>query len=456
MNKDKYYEDFEVTKIDKETNTVYTLVIKKPLMHFFEGSHWVLKNGIWVNYSAQLPTTMDVKKVLASENNTDLGTVDKWLTHEMSKGITTESNKRILFVCKNGYMDTKLNWHPDEIPFTTSQLKIDYIPNSRNAELDKYLDWMTNGDIDKRKSLLATCMTLVTRRNDGTLGILYSKNGGTGKTQFVSLYKRMGGGAVKSVSSKTLFGGGEKFNLTGSKGKTGVIGDEIPEKLDEKASDLIKDIIDPGKESRGVEDKGENMDETDNFLNLVFTTNRISTWYNVDHALESRVNVVEVSPEEGTFFPEDDFIEIRNDEKALEALLAESVEHYREAKKGWRAAGFRFGLDDTATYFSRVALSNSFFADVLDTKYEGKTFYEHFAAGDIELNRDGFRKLFDGWKMMTSNKMGYGTFSKQIADEASKFGILVTEKRRNNVRCKLFEVKDKTLLDKLFFGGAHD
>lgn len=401
------------------------------MIKFYERNIWYLENNIWVNYSAEYGADAEVGKVIAARNSISYKTAQDRITAAKVSRVKS-MDKNVLLVFKNGYIDKKLKFTPGIIPFTTSQIGFDYIEKPTvHPDMEKYINWFTGGDINKRKSALATAMTLLTSRNEGVLGIFYSKKGGTGKTQFLSLYKEMARSAIKNINTQTVFNHSGKFSLTGSKGKTGLIGDELPTTIDKIAADRIKDIIDPGKKHREIEDKGENSGETSNMVNMVITTNRISSWYEVDNALKSRVNVLYINPDTSAtaVFPEELFFEMRETEEAIKYLLALSVNAYIEAHqtKKFRADKFRFGLKDTDNYWAEVLEEHSSSNDFLNFEsFGGKTIREMIEVDREEFIPNSFVKdLFIEWGKVSKSKISLLNIKKEIISWGEENGYLI-------------------------------
>lgn len=389
-------------------------------IRYFEKNIWVLENNIWVNFTAEYGAEKDIIEILSFRTSMPKTTIKNIILKAKSERVN-HLHRDVLLVFKNGYMDKDLNFILNKIPFTTSQITFDYhqIPKV-HPKMEKYIDWFTNGDIEKRKSALSTAMTLLTSRNDGVLGIFYSAKGGTGKTQFLSLYKEMSRPAIKNINTETVFNHNGKFSLTGSKGKTGLIGDELPTAINKSAADRIKALIDPGRKYREIEDKGENSGETANIVNMLITTNRISTWYEVDGALKTRINVVYIDPDTetpGAMIPEDDFYRLREEDKAIEYLLSISVNAYVDALNSgkFRADKFRFKSKDTEKYWREVSDEHSSSNDFLTYEFLGKTLKDRIVVDREEfIPNDDLKNAFLDWGRTSKSKMSLHHMKKDI------------------------------------------
>lgn len=336
--------------------------------------------------------------------------------------VTTHVDRKIVMSFLNGWLDNKYVWHADEYPFNPSQIKFNYVEKPKQVpEVDEILEWMCGNDENRIKSLTAIATTTLTRINDTTMGIIYSPKGGTGKTKFFSLIEKISENTILRINTENALGKnaeGNKFAITGTKNKTGLLGDELPISIRKSATDMIKDLIDGSKDSRSVEDKSENNQNYDNTIGLVVTTNRISYWTDIDHATKTRIAVVNIEPnmENIPFLMKDenkaDFDDqIKWNEEAMTYLLSVMVNNYKEAKKGFRAEGFQFGIKDTENYWTKVGKVTTL--DLNDYNIE-----------DIIANSKGFitnediRELHAKWQR---DNFGIKKNFQQFKDEIVKY-----------------------------------
>lgn len=402
---------------------------------FYENSIWVLDNNIWRNYTKAFKTDPQVIEVIARKFKYTKK-VAKDFVLDAKADMDTQVDKDILIAFTNGYINKKNVFIHGAVPFTTSQLDLPYIEDApTHPELERYLSWFTDSDINKRKSLLAMSATLFTLKNEGAMGILYSKMGGTGKTQLLSLFKEIGRKVVKPISTKIVFNHDGKFNLTGSTGKTGLIGDELPTKILKGATDEIKNLIDPGKKYREYEDKHSNSDETNNFLNMIISTNRISSWHEVDHALKSRVNVIYIAPDQSYIFSEDDFYALREDEDALISLLSMAVKYYMEAQKSpeFRAKKYAFGLEDSEKYWDEVENTHSAIIDFLEHEYSGERLIDKIMDKKEDfIPTSWLKQAKEDWFKTSRNNITLRTLKNGIVKWGSNRGLIIDSKVKKN------------------------
>ena len=200
-------------------------------------------------------------------------------------------------------------------------------------------------------------------------GLLYSKEGGTGKTQFISAYMKISGGNIMQVNAGKLLDSSDKFNVSGTSDATGLVANELPAFLNNNAADTIKELADPSALTRVVEDKGKNVTNVDNMLGILMTTNRVSDWGTHDDAMFTRFACVRVESDKSNIaLTEDEYRQqILFNQRALEYLLSISIEAYMEARKSFRAEGFRFGLDDSEWYWKKISTENSLVDDFINS-----------------------------------------------------------------------------------------
>lgn len=410
------------------------------ILKWYNRQVWELYNNVWSNLSAHIGPEREIIEALSYKHNMKKAEVKGYLNEakwENVKGM----DKDVLMVFTNGYINKKVEFIPNKIPFTTTQVDMDYKEsidtlekNNAHKYMQEYIDWISNGDERKAKSLLAMGITLLTNRNEGLLGILYSKKGGTGKTQFLSLYKELSPRAVKSISTDTVFGHTGKFSLTGTTNKTGLIGDELPIHLNRGATDKIKSLIDKGKKYREFEDKGKDADETENLINMIITTNRISAWYEVDNALKTRVNVVHIKPDMTKPFSEDKLNALRENKDALQYLLLKSIEAYKEAiaSKGFRASKFSFGLTESKEYWNKVSGEHNVINQFIT--FGDETILEMIEKKQDTITNSHFKSLFMDWKNESNSRISLAQMKKEFTKWGEENGYEIGTYRTSDER----------------------
>ena len=365
------------------------------------GNYWINTDGLWVNLSEKLDkdktmiketigrwlkngtdnaldTTDDEGKVKIAKNSQYFNYYIPQVIDEMDE--RTKIDRNILFYFTNGYI--KWNWNVKDyefvpttnVPFTTMQIPYPYIHGKRNEHVDEYLMWMSGNNMDRIKSLYAMLGSLLSNKNDGVFGIIHSKMGESGKTQFVQLAYKIAKRNIHGLATSKMFGKNQNTNflMANTQNKTGLIGDELPPQLGNHVSDFIKDLIDPAKIDRVVENKGKDPYMTSNNLSLVITTNRESNWQDDDGALKTRVVVVDVKSDIKNPFDKNRFETcIRENDDALTYVLSNAVGWYLTAvRSGSRADGFRFGLPDTYEYWLQTKENDEILNGYLETIYD--------------------------------------------------------------------------------------
>ena len=213
---------------------------------YFNGNLWIKKDGVWINADKEW-TDKDIRRdqvgymlmngegILLDDKGKKLNPTAhfKAYTRDIyNKRISFDdvASNRYKFVFKNGYIDKNNEFiETDEVPFTTTQIPYDYkviTKEDRVPSVDEYLGWMTQGNINKQKSLLALAGSLLCSQNDGVFGIVYSELGGVGKTQFFDAIKSIASDNIKTIKTQNTFGAtsDSKFALTNTESKTGIIG----------------------------------------------------------------------------------------------------------------------------------------------------------------------------------------------------------------------------------------
>ena len=391
---------------------------------YYDGDLWYKLNGIW-NNSSEMWKDKDKREnvigswlkkgegeVLNDSGKSIGGAKAHFNYYAMSvyrKPIDfMDVLKAGKFVFTNGYINDNNEFiETDDIPFTTTQIPRPYIKNTenRNWEIDKYVDMLTNDDIDKKKSLLALGGSLLSNINDGVFGIVHSSAGGIGKTQFFTAIKMISSKNIKRINTETTFGSkgnSKSFTFTNTENKTGLIGEELPTVLNKTSSDMIKDLVDPGKLMRSFENKGQNSGETINNLTIVVTSNRISNWYEIDEPLKQRICVVMLDKnEKGEYYPAQDFRKniIENDDE-INYLLSQCIKYYIEATDNkFRAEGFRFNQNGTDEYFKRVSRQDVCLDSFLNVEWneQFETFEDFLQSKPDFITNADFKDLHSKW-----------------------------------------------------------
>ena len=386
---------------------------------YYNGKLWIKHDGVWIDASNKWSDKDAMKSVIGAGFKRGLGVLlDKsgnpkgamahfnaYITKVYENPVDFKEvlKRRIKFSFRNGYIDKNNNFvETKDIPFTTTQINFDYKPFNMLTPVkavDDYLDWMTQGNRKRQQSLLAIAGSLLCFQNDGLFGIIYSQGGGAGKTQFFDAVKMISQNTIKRFQAEPVFGhtASGKFALTNTENKTGLIGEELPTTLNKSATDLIKDLADPGKTTRAFENKGQNSGETLNNLTVVVSTNRLTNWYEPDNALKSRVAVVKlkVDKEWGPMFSSDRFKqEILYEDDALGYLLNLMIYNYILAKKedNYRAEGFKFGLPDTEEYWKQT--------DIIDgnlIEFADHGLFDFLSAKQTFISNETFSVWYKSW-----------------------------------------------------------
>lgn len=200
----------------------------------------------------------------------------------------------------------------------------------------------------------------MSRVNDGYFGIVYSKKGGSGKTTLAKLIRKISPYIVGKSAEKLARG--DTFPITGHKGSTGIIFDELPKVWRENSKERIKNLA-SGSDSYEDESKGEDQASIYNGWNCLGLTNNVINFSGgLDDALQDRLVFIE------TFSVKDKITTLpvniaELDNKIyLHELMQESVAKYLIARQGdkskLRARVFKLGCNDTDEFCAKICNSD--------------------------------------------------------------------------------------------------
>lgn len=310
-----------------------------------------------------------------------------------------ELESNILAVFKNAIVRTKWDGnnkkleteYTDKIPFTTAQipLKIPTMEHFKGKlkktkeyrDVLEYFGWISSGNSANRRALFSLGGAMLCKQNFGVMGIIHSEDGQTGKSQYVSLYSKIGGSKVGGIELDALLKK-SAFKFETVMGKNGGYIDELPKSISENATDMFKTLADPSSKHLTGQAKYKGAVDFTNNITLVITTNRYTTWYGVDEPFKSRVAVINFNTvDRVNYFDASRFdTEILNNEKALEIIAFLSLTALGDAvkTKDSRAKGFIGDLDQT-WYWSKAQDSTN---DIL------KEFYEQHLELRLKLHKD--------------------------------------------------------------------
>lgn len=341
------------------------------ILRYYFGDWFNYKNNVWckIDMKGDEHDTLDLLVMLSLKCSKKKARLHWTLLKIIGNEVI---NRDILLHFRNGYIDINGNWYNDNV-FTDTQLSIDYTPDILNdlscvKDVDEGFVKLVCRNKDgtfndnRVKSLYSIFGGLVSRKNDGYFGIIYNEKGLSGKTSLLDMItltafdETTHEGLIKYSKGNKLKKVNENFSLTGTKGKTGIVFNELGERLGNEAKDFIKTVCD----SRFTEsdEKYDKQRLMDNILNFVSTTNNIIKFSNdqVSKSVKDRIVWIDTHSIENE-------ISIDYTDKVLmlhknrSYFLHRAIKEYLEARsdmKNGRALRFRFNCDDTLKYFDEI------------------------------------------------------------------------------------------------------
>ena len=264
-------------------------IIQQRYMHFFNGSHYVYENGVYKRNKELIEKMILQINLNASEHlRREILENIRIRTHIEEKEI---NDRYINF--KNGLFDIEQEKLIEHTPdyFSTAQVNANYIEDDKlvvNPYIEKFLNDITSGNLERRKALLQMSGYTLTVRTDWQLSfILYGETSGNAKSTFLGMLTKMLGS--KNVSHVSMHRLSERFQSVRLVDKFANIATEIERNSIEK-NETFKALV-TGDEQE-FEPKHKESFSAIPFCKLIWGSNYLPEFKEADESIYRRLYII--------------------------------------------------------------------------------------------------------------------------------------------------------------------
>lgn len=379
------------SKNDDDSNVVIdendVIKLSKVLKIYNENDYY-LENGKWkdlMSFQSKNKDLIEAKKIRLEKLSELSGIKDLNVISKIKRLLKSKEEEPIKddVLCHfiNGYIGKDCEFHEEQV-FSIHQLFHSFKKELFNGEIDGplkiYLEKMCRNkdnslNEQRIKSLLSILGTLMVKRSDSVVGLIYSLEAGAGKTSLLDMiglycnHQKIYDKIIYSREGSLLSGQNGTFMVTGvGASALGCHFKDSPARFSHHGINWLKEISGDSI-TRNINDKNVNQYEVRNFLNVVIDSNHEISFgvgeKEVDQAFKTRLVIVECQSLVDQFdnlepFLVDNFkLNLNIQEQLVHKCLwyyCETIKRSRSGNGNFRAKSFLWDCNDTSNYFKEI------------------------------------------------------------------------------------------------------